>query len=159
MYAVCSMCVCLVMDLSIYWLIWQFQLHIKLAPYLVPLTNIALTGSVYTVMAIAVERYTTITRSCLKVRRKGYLVPAKALLHIKTTVLVTYYTLSIKDLYISVVFNVQIVFTSVLCSQNLDMKAIRKSISNVRKKVSLFYHSLDKAKTFGEQETLHEFKN
>ena len=29
-------------------------------PYVIPLTNMAMTGSVYTVVAITVERYTTL---------------------------------------------------------------------------------------------------
>jgi len=56
--------------------IWpqQCYLHVMAIPYLVPLTNIAMTGSVYTVVAISVERYTTIKQITKKPLEDKFLV-------------------------------------------------------------------------------------
>ena len=39
---------------------FQSSTQMLAAPYIIPLTNMAMTGSVYTVVAITVERYTTL---------------------------------------------------------------------------------------------------
>ena len=46
---------------------WQYLPLLKSIPILLPLIHISLTGSVYTTVAVAVERYTTFVEALSKV--------------------------------------------------------------------------------------------